>query len=157
LAIETTVEAGAEPVPVSFGYHPYLTIPGVDRSAWQAELAATRRLLLDERMIPTGASEPFDDRRLALDATDWDDAFAALSRPTIFAVSGGGRRIELEFREGYPYAQVYAPRAEQFICFEPMTAATNALIDRRELSIVQPGAVFRAAFAISASADEPAE
>jgi aldose 1-epimerase len=157
LAIETGVQAGAEPVPVSFGYHPYLTIPDVDRGTWQVQLAATRRLLLDERMIPTGASGPFEDRRLALAHTDWDDAFTELSRPTIFAVSGGGRRIELEFREGYPYAQVYATRGEQFICFEPMTAATNALIARNELPIVQPGSLFRAAFAISVGATEPAE
>ena len=38
-----------------------------------------------------------------------------------------------------------------------MTAATNALIDRHELPIVAPGAVFRAAFAISVRAGEAAE
>lgn len=155
LVIETSVEAGGDaPVPVSFGYHPYLTIPGVDRSAWQVELPVTRRLLLDERMIPTGASEPFDERRFQLAETGWDDAFAGLARPTVFAVSAGGRRIELEFREGYRYAQVYAPAREDFICFEPMTAPTNALISRDELPMVQPARAFRATFAISATATQ---
>ena len=155
LVIETSVEAGGDaPVPVSFGYHPYLTIPGVDRSAWQVELPVTRRLLLDERMIPTGASEPFDERRFQLAETGWDDAFAGLARPTVFAVSAGGRRIELEFREGYRYAQVYAPAREDFICFEPMTAPTNALISRDELPMVQPAGAFRATFAISATATQ---
>jgi aldose 1-epimerase len=152
LTIETSVEAPADapaPVPVSFGFHPYLTIPGVDRSEWQVELAATRRLLLDERMTPTGASEPFDERRFELATSSWDDAFAALARPTIFAVSAGERRVELEFREGYPYAQVYAPAGEQFVCFEPMTAPTNALISRDALPTVPAGGVFRAAFAVS--------
>jgi len=155
LVIETSVEAGGDaPVPVSFGYHPYLTIPGVDRSAWQVELPVTRRLLLDERMIPTGASEPFDERRFQLAETGWDDAFAGLARPTVFAVSAGGRRIELEFREGYRYAQVYAPAREDFICFEPMTAPTNALISRDQLPMVQPAGAFRATFAISATATQ---
>ena len=110
LAIETSVQAGAQPVPVSFGYHPYLTIPGVDRSTWQVELAATRRLLLDGRMIPDGASEPFDDRRFTLADSDWDDAFCELSRPTIFAVSGGGRGSSWSFARATPTRRC-TPRA----------------------------------------------
>jgi galactose mutarotase-like enzyme len=150
LIIQTSVRAGpGAPVAVSFGYHPYLTIPGTDRAAWEVELPRMRRLALDERMIPTGESEPFDARRLALADTDWDDAFALLARPALFAVSGGGRRIELAFREGYPYAQVYAPASEDFMCFEPMTAPTNALISRNDLPLVAPGATFSAAFSIS--------
>jgi aldose 1-epimerase len=152
LAIVTSVQAGpGAPVPVCFGHHPYLTIPGVDREAWRVELPVTRRLLLDERMIPTGESEPFDTRRFALADSGWDDAFTGLTRPKVFAVSGGGRRIELEFREGFPYAQVYAPAGEDFICFEPMTAPTNALVSRDALPTVPPGGVFRAAFAMSAA------
>jgi aldose 1-epimerase len=52
LEIVTTLRAtGQEPVPVSFGYHPYLRIPGVDRKAWQVTFAESRRLVLDEWMI----------------------------------------------------------------------------------------------------------
>lgn len=150
LVIETSVEAGGDaPVPVSFGYHPYLTIPGVDRSAWQVELPVTRRLLLDERMIPTGASEPFDERRFQLAESGWDDAFAGLARPTVFAVSAGGRRIELEFREGYRYAQVYAPAGEDFICFEPMTAPIAALATGDHLRWVESGESGAATFAVT--------
>jgi aldose 1-epimerase len=155
LLIQTSVRAGrGAPVPVSFGYHPYLTIPGTDRGAWELELPEMRRLALDERMIPTGASKPFESRRLELADTSWDDAFAVLARPAVFAVSGGGRRIELASLEGYPYAQVYAPAGEDFICFEPMTAPANALISRDDLTLVASGATFRAAFAISV---QPAE
>jgi aldose 1-epimerase len=100
-------------------------------------------------MIPTGLSEPFDRRRFQLEDSSWDDGFTALERPAVFAVSAGGRRIELEFLEGYPYAQVYAPVAENFICFEPMTAPTNALLGGADLPIVPPGGSFRAAFRIS--------
>jgi aldose 1-epimerase len=150
LTIETVVRAsGAAPVPVSFGYHPYLTIPGVDRSTWQVELPVTERLLLDDRMIPTGERETFDRRRLQLADSDWDDALAGLIRPAVFAVSAGRRRIELELLEGYRHAQVFAPRDQSFICFEPMTAPTNALVSGDELPIVAAGGSFRAAFRIS--------
>jgi galactose mutarotase-like enzyme len=150
LRIDTIVRAGAElSVPVSFGYHPYLTLPGADRSSWRVELPVTRRLLLDDHMIPTGTSEPIDRPRFQLADSGWDDAFGGIVRPAVFAVSAGGRRIELEFLEGYPYAQVFSPPGESFVCFEPMTAPTNALVSRVDLPLVAPEGEFRAAFQIS--------
>jgi aldose 1-epimerase len=152
LTVETSVATPDDPlapVPVSFGFHPYLTIPGCDRAAWEVELPVSERLLLDEQMIPTGEREPFDRRRFALADSDWDDAFVGLIEPSIFSVSGAGRRIELQFLDGYSYAQVYAPAAQGFICFEPMTAPTNALRSHDGLRSVEPGGLFRAAFRIS--------
>ncbi len=67
LTIVTTVEASAgSPVPIAFGYHPYLQLPGVDRADWQVELPVRERLLLDERTLPTGAREPVEPFRGAL-------------------------------------------------------------------------------------------
>jgi aldose 1-epimerase len=153
LTIETSVAADADMrVPVSFGFHPYLSLPGSKREDWLIELPVSRRLLLDERMIPTGASEPFEQRRFALGQTSWDDAFAGLLEPPIFSVSGGGRRIELELLAGYSHAQLYAPAGEDFVCFEPMTAPTNALVSFEQLPVLEPGETFRAAFSIAVMA-----
>jgi aldose 1-epimerase len=150
LTIGTTLRPSADvAVPVSFGYHPYLTVPGTGRSGWHVELPVNRRLLLDERMIPTGASEPFRTPRFELGESGWDDAFTGVTQPPRFVASAAGRRIELEFLEGYPYAQVFAPAGESFICFEPMTAPTNALLSGADLPLVGPGEVFRAAFRVS--------
>jgi aldose 1-epimerase len=150
LVVETSVHAGpSAAVPVAFGYHPYLTIPGGERGAWEVELPVSERLLLDERMVPTGAREPFDRRRFALADSDWDDAFAGPIEPSIFSVTGVGRRIELQFLHGYSYAQMYAPATQSFVCFEPMTAPANALRSGDGLRSVEPGGMFRAAFRIS--------
>jgi len=151
IAVLLTADADT-PVPVSFGFHPYLTLPGSDRRAWEVELPVTKRLLLDERMIPTGASEPFTRPRFALADSGWDDAFAGLKRPAVFAVSAGERRLELELLRGYPHAQLFAPAVEDFICFEPMTAPTNALVSGVDLPVVRPGGEFGAAFRIRAGA-----
>ena len=154
LTIGTTMYAGPEvAVPVSFGYHPYLTIPGSARDSWQVELPVTSRLLLDERMIPTGLSEPVDCPSFELGERSWDDAFNGLAQPPRFAVSAVGRRIELEFLEGYRHAQVFSPRGEDFICFEPMTAQTNALVSGIDLPMLAPGEAFRAAFRISVTVE----
>jgi galactose mutarotase-like enzyme len=57
----------------------------------------------------------------------FDDGFDHVAGGAVFAVSGGGRRIEVHFDQGYPAAQIFAPAGEDVICFEPMAAPTDAL------------------------------
>jgi galactose mutarotase-like enzyme len=55
LTISTSVVAtGDVPVPVSFGFHPYFQLPALDRADWEVEVPVRERLLLDDRMLPTG-------------------------------------------------------------------------------------------------------
>jgi len=149
LTVETRLQAGSDgPVPVSFGFHPYLGLPELPRAQWRLRLPAMRRLVLDPRAIPTGEEEPFaglDDR---LGELDFDDGFALLEERAPFSIAGAGRRISVELLEGYPHAQVFAPRHEGYIALEPMTAPTNALASGRGLRVVEPGGEFRAAFRI---------
>ena len=57
----------------------------------------------------------------------------------------------MEFLGGYSYAQVFAPAGQEFICFEPMTAPTNALNSGDGLTVLEPGESYRAAFRIALS------
>jgi galactose mutarotase-like enzyme len=149
LTVRTTVAASPDSaVPLSFGYHPYLVLPGVARADWHVEIPLTQRLVLDDRMIPTGATETVEPFSGPLGQRTFDDGFAGAEDGTTFALSGGGRRIELELVSGYPFAQVYAPASEDTICFEPMTAPTDALCSGRDLSLVPPGETRSATFAI---------
>ena len=138
-------------VPVAFGWHPYLQLPDVPRGEWELTLPLHARLVLDDRMLPTGAEEPVDyPQPLRLNDRTFDDGYAGVADGTTFALSGGGRRVEVEFVSGYPYAQVFAPPGEDVVCFEPMTAPTNALATGDGLRWVQPGESFDAAFALRA-------
>ena len=149
VAIETTLFAGEKTsVPVSFGFHPYFQIPGVPRASWRLELPEMRRLQLDDRGIPTNADEQFSPFAGPLDDLAFDDAFTALPVSPSFVLAGGGRRITVTFVEGYPFAQVFAPRGADFVALEPMTAATNALASGRGLQLVGPRETFRSAFRI---------
>jgi aldose 1-epimerase len=40
-------------------------------------------------------------------------------------VEGGRERVTVTYGPKYTTAVVYAPRGQDFICFEPMTALTN--------------------------------
>jgi galactose mutarotase-like enzyme len=150
LEIRTTLLAyGRRPVPVAFGYHPYLRLPGLPRAEWTVDIPVQTRLVLDERMIPTGQREPVRIERAPLGARSFDDAYTDLGAHPCFTVEGGGRTIAVEFLEGYDYAQVYSPADRELVCFEPMTAPTNAIASGDGLTMVRPGEVYTAAFRIS--------
>lgn len=149
LTLETTVAAGSDtPVPVSFGFHPYFGLSGIRREDWQIHLPAMRRLKLDNCGIPTGQEEPFDGFDSKLNQLSFDDGFAIIGERPSFSLAGGGRRISVEWITGYEYAQVFAPKAKDYVALEPMTAPTNALINGHGLRFVQPSEHFTAAFRI---------
>jgi galactose mutarotase-like enzyme len=155
LTIATTVHAGDEgPVPISFGFHPYLQLPAVPRAEWILEAPVRERLLLDDRQLPTGAREPVAIEPAPLGGRELDDAFAAPLASEPFAISGGGRRLELRMGEGYRYAQIYAPLDTDAVAFEPMTAPTNALLSGEDLPLLAAGKSFTATFSIRVAAPD---
>lgn len=150
LTIETAVQAGASrPVPVSFGFHPYLDLPGANRSEWRVHFPAMQHLELDARQIPTGNERPFPGLDGALNGYEFDDGFALAGEQAQFSVQGGGRRVTFEFQTGFPYAQIFVPPDKDYIALEPMTAPANALVSGHGLRLVEPGNTFRARFCIN--------
>jgi aldose 1-epimerase len=146
LRITTTVDANAgSPVPVSFGFHPYLTLPDVPQEEWRIELPVSEHLKLDDKGIPTGEKETTEATGGPLGDRTFDDAYAGITGD--FVLQGGGRRIAVSFESGYPYAQVYAPEGQALICFEPMTAPTNALV-AGTAPVVETGSQAHASFGI---------
>ena len=141
----------AGPVPVSFGFHPYLGLPGEPREGWRLATPALRRLAVDPRGIPTGASEEAAPLDASLASRALDDGFAMEGLPATFALSDGALRIEVEFLEGFTHAQLFAPPGESFVAIEPMTAPTAALSSGQALRLVEPGETFRASFRIRVS------
>jgi aldose 1-epimerase len=150
LELRITVHAcGTDSVPVAFGFHPYLSPPGAPREQWRLQLPPMRALTLDPRQIPVAPGRSLPGRKLELAEHEFDDGFDAVAEPACFEVAAAGRRIALELLEGYPCAQVYAPRSGAFVCFEPMTAPANALRSGDGLQLVAPGESYRAIFSIS--------
>jgi galactose mutarotase-like enzyme len=113
------------------------------------DLPVSERLITDEKMIPTGEivmdpilPGPLGDRV-------FDDGYVGVDDGTVFSVSGGGRHLMLSFNSGYPAAVVWRPEGGQFICIEPMTAQTNALVSGAGLESAQPGESFTATFSLT--------
>src|SRR6201996_4377491 len=151
LEVATSLTATADvPVPVAFGFHPYLCLPGVPRAEWRFEAPVHERLVLDGSGLPTGEREAAAIEPGPLGARTYDDAFRAPAQGEAFVLAGPGRRLELPLDSASPYPQVFAPAGLDAIAIEPMTAPTNALLTAGdELTFVPPGETLGATFSIS--------
>jgi aldose 1-epimerase len=150
LRIVTTVRPnGPVSVPVAFGWHPYLRLPGGPRDSWDLALPAAAHAALDGRGIPTGRARPMEAERAPLAGRDLDDLFA-LGPDRIIKLASADRRLTITYDDGYPYAQVYSPAGAAFCAIEPMTAPTNSLVTGDHPS-VRPGETFSAAFTLAVS------
>ncbi len=152
LEIQTTVFADSgSPVPISFGFHPYFGLPGIARAEWMLNAPAMRKLTLDAQGIPTGAETPSSPIAARLGNTGYDDGFALSGEQARFSIDGNGYSIAIEFKSGYHFAQIFAPKDKDFIAIEPMTAETNALSSGRGLRVIAAGEQFSASFRIEVS------
>ena len=102
LTLTTTVTAiGDRPVPIAFGHHPYLQLPGVPRAEWEITLPVGEHIVVDDRLVPTGEREPAGDLDGPLGTRTFDDGYTLAADAGTFVLAGGGRRIEVAFERGY--------------------------------------------------------
>jgi galactose mutarotase-like enzyme len=152
MRVTTTIAPSAElAVPLAFGFHPYLRLPGAPRAEWELDFPVRRKLLLDAQQIPTGATTPVAPISGPVGERTWDDGFDRIDEPRRFALRAAGRELAVEFEAGYDVAQIFVPPGADFVCVEPMTAPANAL-SSGALEWVQPGERFSATFSISCAA-----
>ena len=148
LTVETTVvPTGANDVPLAFGWHPWLTLPGVPRDEWELELPPRAELELDGRNLPTGERSDAAAEREPLAGRVLDDHYA-VAEDARFAIAGGGREIAVEWAGGYRYAQVFAPAGSEIVCLEPMMAPVAALSTGDDLELAQPDERASASFRV---------
>jgi aldose 1-epimerase len=156
LTVTTAVEAtGTNAVPLAFGWHPWLTLPGVLRRDWELELPDRSEYVLDRSNLPTGERTdrpaeraPLGDRVL--------DAHFGVAEDARFAIAGGGREIAVEWAGGYRFAQLFAPAAMDVVCLEPMMAPVAALSTGDDLQCAQPGERVSATWRLRVTASAPA-
>jgi galactose mutarotase-like enzyme len=151
LDVSTTVTpTGRRRVPVAFGWHPYLRVPGTPRSRWRLRLPAREHLPLDARGIPTDAAsrERADDAPLG--SRTFDDLYALGRDHRLGLVGDDGASVEVRGDAAYSYAQVWVPAGRPFAALEPMTVPTGAL-SRGDVPVVAPGEAFTARFSLRVS------
>jgi len=147
LRVDTTLApTGDRSVPVSFGYHPYLRLPGALRANIRLRLPERRHVELDGRQLPTGRADVEEAEDGPVGTRTFDDLYE-LGDDRQLALTGAGRRLVLELGDGYGHAQVFTPPAAESICLEPMTAPVNALLVGG-CALAPPGTSFTARFSL---------
>jgi galactose mutarotase-like enzyme len=150
LTVTTTLTPTTDqPVPVSFGFHPYFTLPGVDRDRLILRAPAMSRLMLDGHGIPTGERVAQPARRAPIGDEDLDAAYTDLGAEPAITLAGAGHELTVRFLEGYTHLQLFTPPKRPVVAIEPMTAPTDALRSGDGLRVVSEP--FRATFAVDLS------
>jgi aldose 1-epimerase len=147
LTITTTVVPVDEAVPLAFGWHPWLSLPGVPRAEWELSQPARVAVALDARKLPTGERTEVPAERAPL-GDQALDTHSAVPEDATYVLSGGGREIAVEWAGGYRYAQVFAPTTLDVACLEPMMAPVAALSTSEGLELAYPGEPVSATFRV---------
>lgn len=144
-------------MPVMLGFHPYFHVDG-PREDWTLSIGAATHWLLNDRIIPTGETEPIERRlpggkQFAMGQGAVDDIFSDLARDAaglghIWA-KGKNQKVEVVYGKEFDVAIVHSPLKAGFICIEAQTGPTNAFNLNHEgkypgLAVLKPGAVFQA-------------
>lgn len=140
-------------IPMGLGWHPYfrLTEKADDHSL---QLPSSERVLIDERMLPTGERTETDVFLQAqpLESAILDQCFhvSPLS-PMLYRLQlrHGQQGISLAAsRAQFPYFQVFTPPARQSVALEPMTCNVNAFQNGDGLVSLEAGADWMGAFRV---------
>lgn len=164
-ATHEAVNVGRGPAPFGLAVHPYLRIPGVPVDALSLRLPAGKRLLMDNRMLPIGATQvaggeyDFTEPR-RIGSLVLDTAFGDLRR-----TADGGSAATLTTADGAAAVTVWADRAfgwwqvftgdtlagerrRRSVALEPMTCPPDAFRSGRDLLVLEPGEPWRASWGI---------
>ncbi len=142
----------SEPMPLAVGYHPYFQVTDAPRDEWEVTIPAKEKMLLSPKLIPTGerVANPYA-AGTKLKGIVLDDVFGGLPEKARFRVKGKTQTIDVVYGKDYTIGVVYAPAGQNFICFEPMTAPTNAFNTPGSYKSIAPGGSWRESYWIETS------
>lgn len=153
LEVRTSIRnLAAEAMPVSVAFHPYYQLTDAPRDEWRVQLPVKSHYTLSGKLIPTGETTEVDLREpIGLAGKQLDDVYGGITPGEDFTVQGRSQKIAIRFGPKYKVAVVYAPPGRDYICFEPMSAVTNAFNLQqsgayRELQSIPPGGTWQESF-----------
>jgi aldose 1-epimerase len=168
--ISTAANPGDVALPLGVGFHPYLTVgtPRVDSAV--LTLPADRRLVLDDRGLPTGEDRPVEGTECdfrggrAVGPTKLDTAFTGLARDAdglawvSLSDPGSDRTVSVWVDDRFGYLMVYSGdtlsdpgRRRTALAIEPMTCPPDALRSGRQLVVLEPGQEWQGSWGIRPS------
>jgi len=154
--------AGHTRAPFGVGMHPYLSVGArEDGDIGEAELSIPARTLMvvGDDGLPTGATEPLDGAVGRIGDRSFDDPMTDLVRDddgwAHVELRGPAGQLRLSVDANWPWLQVYSgdtlPQGERrrSLAVEPMTCPPNALADRVDLVVLEPGRQWQGSWSLA--------
>ncbi|WP_215237577.1 aldose 1-epimerase [Dyadobacter helix] len=140
------MNAGAQPCPVMFGWHPYFELGNEDADAWKINIPSDTIVDFDDNQIPTGTSAyPFQGST-PLFRKVLDNCFVVKSNQQIATTELRSDNqdvtlhIEQETGEGkFNFLVVYTPPARDCVAIEALTGNVDSFNNSQGLNILGPG------------------
>ncbi len=148
---------GEEAMPFSLGWHPYFQFEGEDVDELHLQMPRVNDLPLDNQMIPTGASQPYDTFSILspLGKQHLDNCYKIMTTgdaTTILASKSKKAAIKLTHNSDdgiLPYVQIYTPPHRKSIAIEPMSSCVDALNNQKGLLVLEPSTSYTSDFNVS--------
>lgn len=149
---------GTAPLPYGYGVHPYFTVPeGVETARLRAPF--TRRLLVDDRMLPTDSvlieGGEYDlTEEVVIDDLFLDTAFTGAPGAWEVELTTAESTVTVWADENLPWCQLFIPVSRDAVAVEPMTCGPNAFNPgptHDELIVLRPGDEHRVQWGIRVS------
>ncbi|MFC4600704.1 aldose epimerase [Cohnella hongkongensis] len=119
-----------EPMPMVAGFHPYFATESKNLTY---RTDATRMYDYNDKQ-----EKPFDGY-LKLEGMVESAALLNADKPEISFPLSGGRSVRLSYSEPFRYIVLWSVEGKPFVCVEPWTALNEALNNKKELLMVDPG------------------
>jgi aldose 1-epimerase len=140
IEIEATGQAA---VPVCFGYRVYLR----REAGATIVLPARRRIVTDERLLPTGATETVHMRASTVGVDELRE-LSSLGSDRRLTIASASRRLTIEPLTGFPFAHVRTVAREPHVMVEALTAPPDGL-RHNQFPVASAGHPYRAALRLS--------
>lgn len=132
-------------MPVQDGWHPYFSL-GKKIDGLELKFKSNEKLLFDDKMIPTGRIEPYEEfvSFKKIGDTRFDDCFTVnhSGKPPLIAIRDTENKLQVEVwpDKTYPYVQFYTPDHRMSIAIENLSAPPDTFNNGINLIILPPDA-----------------
>jgi len=134
-------------IPFGFGWHPYFRLAH-RADLHRLKLPACEKVDINDRMIPTGTSTPFQAFQTLkkVDDTFFDNCFryGKSSGHYQLSLEGEGQTLSMKASAAeFPFFQVFTPPHRESIALEPMTCNVDVFNNLQGLVRIEPEEVWK--------------
>ena len=134
-------------IPMGFGWHPYFKL-AAHADVHQMKLPASEKIIVNERMIPTGQREKMADfqKLTPINKQALDTCFAYKNSQGRYRIilKNEGKTLQINAQAAtFPFFQVFTPPHRESIALEPMSCNVDAFNNQADGCSLAPGETWK--------------